>query len=475
MRGELNGVVEWGIQPEDFRTGPARSMYLYLLSYYALPQSRGSVIGPIAAGQVFPNFTVYDDPYMTTEALCSEVRQNRIALESNERMDKIREDMAKDPLMACAKLQQLATEMLQLGSGKATDIMFGSAYDRILHNYQLKKSGVDLSVAHFPWGILQKATGGLQADDYIVFYGRPKSYKSWVLAFLTMSLFMQDKRLLLYTKEMTAENIYMRIIACLSEIPYQGLRTGKLAYGHEVSMYQSRHLVRRLEAEERIIVLSGKDAPAGGDNVPWMTSKIKTYQPDIVSIDGMYLMSDVRKNKDKHARVQSISNDLRQMNLETRVPIVATLQANRQAAKHNEANFDEVAFSDAIGQDATMVARIINERETPTALVVLAGAREFDLNGFRINAVCAENFSQYGYSDEDAKITAKDIDKAKDKDKSDTDKDNGNGHAKPYNQGMLTEKQAGQQVERAIAQEVRGINAIQSAYSAPFSVPHVMR
>jgi hypothetical protein len=461
-RGEITKVVEWGIQPEDFRTGVAMNMYRYLLAYYSMPASRGSIIGPAAASQVFPNFALCDDPYMTTEALCSEVRQNRIALEANERMDKIREEMAESPIIACAKLAQLANEMIQLGSGKVTDAMFGSTFDKILSNYQLKKAGADFSVGHYPWGLLQKATMGIQPDDYIVFYGRPKSYKSWVLAYLVMCLFMQDKRIIIYTKEMTSENIFMRIIGCLAELPYQDFRGGTLSYDYEVALYQARRMIHFLEAEEKLIVLSGKDAPAGADTVPWLQSKIKTYQPDICAIDGMYLMSDIRKNKDKHQRVSSISNDLRQMNLETKVPIVATLQANRSAAKNNEANLDELAFSDSIGQDATMVMRVINEKETPTAMMVLGGAREFSLNGLRINAVPAIDFSQYGMSDEDARLSAKDIDKAKEKD-TENDKDgHGNGHAKartPSN-GLMTprmEHQAmNQDLEREFAQQAVG-------------------
>jgi hypothetical protein len=457
-RGEITKVVEWGIQPEDFRTGVAAGMYKYLLAYYSMPASRGSVIGPAASSQIFPSFALCDDPYMTTEALCSEVRQNRIALECNERMDKIREEMTESPVIACAKLAQLANEMIQLGSGKVTDTMFGSTFDRILQNYQLKKNGADFSVAHYPWTLLQKATLGIQPDDYIVFYGRPKSYKSWVLAYLVNSLFMQDKRVIIYTKEMTAENIFMRIIGCLAEVPYQEFRTGTLHYDHEVSLYQARQMVHYLQAEEKLIVLSGKDAPAGADTVPWLQSKIKTYQPDACAIDGLYLMSDIRKNKDKHQRVSSISNDLRQMNLETRVPILATLQANRAAAKNNEANLDELAFSDSIGQDATMVMRVINEKDTPTAMMVLGGAREFSLNGLRINAVPAVDFTQYGQSDEDARITSKDIDKAKDKD-TDSDKDAGANHAngrsnghKP-SPGILTPRQEHAAMDQRLEQE----------------------
>lgn len=456
-RGEIDKVTEWGIQPEDFRTGVANQMFLYLQSYYSMPQSRGSVIGPVAASQVFPNFAMCDDEFMTTDALCYEVRQNRIALECGERMDKIREEMGLNPAAACSKLSQLATEMIQLGNGKGSDIMFGSAFDRILHRYQMLKNGIDLSVAKFPWPLLQKATMGIQDDDYIVVYGRPKSYKSWVLAFMTMDLFMQDKRLVIYTKEMTADNIFKRIIACLAQVPYQDFRGASLNYQQEVGLYQARRMVHMLQANEQIIVLSAKDVSAGADTVPWLLSKVKNYQPHACIVDGLYLMSDVRKNKDKHARVASISNDLRQIPLETRVPIIATLQANRAAAKHNEANLDELAFSDAIGQDATLVMRVINEKTTPTAMLIPAGAREFNLSGLRINAIPAQNFYQYGQTDEDAIVTAKDVEKAKDGDVGEKDDPRAHAHKSPASNGMYkapTPNQEAQHVDRAIAQQV---------------------
>lgn len=435
-------------------------MFEYLISYYATPQTRGSVIGPIVSQQVFPNFILCDDLYMTTEALCSEVRRRRIQLECNERLDKIREALEQDTVGACASLVQLGTEMVQLGSSKITDVKLGLAVDQSLSLYQLRKAGWVFSVAPYPWRLLQQATGGLQADDYVVLYGRPKSYKSWVLFYLASMIFMQDRKILIYTKEMTPENVFNRILCCLAQVRYQEFRTGNLSYEEEVSLYQTRHMIHMLGAQEKIIVLSGKDANAGGDTVPWLHSKIKTYLPDAIFIDGLYLMSDVRKNKDKHSRVQSISNDLRQMNLETRVPIVATLQANRGAAKHNEANFDELAFSDAIGQDATLVARVINEKDSPSAMLVLAGAREFSLNGLRIHAAPAVNFEQFGQNDDDARLTAKDIEKAKEKDSGDSDKENAQAHAKARSNGLMTPKQEYTTVNQAIGQISNPFNTL---------------
>jgi hypothetical protein len=419
--GEIDRVVEWGIMPEDFRQGLSNSIYNYILAYYAVPESRGSIIGPSASAQFFPNFALCDDPFMTTEALCAEVRKSRIALEASEKLDRIRVEMDADPIGACAKLQQLGSEMLQLGTGKTTDVKLGTAFDQLLTHYQMQQQGVDFSVATMPWHLLQDATNGLAREDYVVIYGRPKSKKSWVLFYWATDLFMQDKRIVIYTKEMTAENVFKRIVACMARIPYYEFRKADLSRDQEAQLYLARKMVYDLRADERIVVLSGRDAPTGGDTVPWLHAKVKLYQPDVCLVDGLYLMSDIHKNKDDHKKVRSISNDLRQMILDLNVPLIATLQANRNAAKHNEANLDEIAFSDAIGQDATIVMRVINEREKNTAMLVLGGAREFTLNGLRINAEPAINFEQYGSTDHDARITAKDIEKAKESDKGESD------------------------------------------------------
>jgi hypothetical protein len=125
---------------------------------------------------------------------------------------------------------------------------------------------------------------------------------------------------------------------------------------------------------------------------------MEKHKPDIVFIDGMYLMTDARgpKNQKDNSRVQNISRDLRSTVLSTGVPIIATIQANRKADENEDANLAEIAFSDAIGQDATLAIRVINEKNTPALSLVIGGSREFYLDGFRVHGVPAVNFGYLG-------------------------------------------------------------------------------
>lgn len=398
LTGDISPIVQWGITYEDFQTPEGRTLYQHLTRYFSMAETAGAVLGPNAIRAQYPTFQIIDDPSMTVESLCHEVRQNRCKVEARQLVKSVAEMIETSPDQAFANIQNGADMLRRLQGGKATDVFAEDAVARVMDNYELRERGVDMSICPWPWNPLQEATGGVEKDDYVVLYGRPKSMKSWVLTALIAWCWQQGKRILIYTKEMTADNMYMRIAAIIAGVRYHEFRRAKLSPHEKKSVYDVLKVLRAVRAEQPMVCLSGQDTGEGGDSVPWLRSKIEEHGPDICFIDGMYLMSDVRgspKQKDNF-RVQNISRDLRRTILDTGVPIICTLQANRDAAKNSEANLDEIAFSDAIGQDATLAMRVINEKNQPTIALMVGGSREFSLDGFRIYGVPATNFSDAG-------------------------------------------------------------------------------
>ncbi len=406
--GNLNPVVQWGITTDDFLTNEGRALWETLVGYHQMPQTAGSVLGPNAVQRVFPNFQLCDDPSMTIEALCLEVRQQRLVIAYRATLERDLQLVEVDPIGTINRTQMAMLDLQNVGLSQHTDVHFHDSFARSIQRMELIEQGVDLSCGRFPWDPLQHATGGLQHDDYIVIYGRPKSMKSWVISYLLSHFYEQQKRMLIYTKEMTADNIFARAGACLASIRYQEFRRGKLSYDEKSSLYMTKRMLDMARHNQTVVCLSGKDTTDGGDTVPWLRSKIETYKPDVVFVDGMYLMTDAKGAKKDNVRVMNISRALRDTVLQTKVPIIATIQANRNAAKNQDANTDEVAFSDSLSQDCTMLLRAINEKNSPTIALVMSGvSREFALNGFRIYGVPALNFEYYG------PLSDKDIEKAK--------------------------------------------------------------
>jgi hypothetical protein len=435
----LQTILNYGIGLDDFRSSEGKGMFSHLLAYYNDAASSGSLPGINAAVNLFPNFELCDDVSMATEKLCEELRRQRQVLEMRETASYLAEMCEIDPMKAAADVQVHLGQLIELGVGKNTDIHFHNTIDEILFDYEQVEAGIDLSVMKFPWPLFQMETMGLQHDDYVVFYGRPKSKKSWVLAFLIAWAYLQGKNIVAYTKEMTPKNILKRVAACLARIPYREFRQGRLASSERDTLFSLKEYIDDLRMSQRLVILSAKDVSSGGDTVPWLRSKIEKHKPDLQFVDGLYLMSpsDGRKNMSREERMTGVSRQYRQLILDTGVPGIATLQANRKAAGHHNAELDEIAYSDAIGQDATIAVRVIAERlpiedkNHNTIILAVGGSREFELPGVRIGGTPAIDFEERG------PLNEKEVTKAKE---TDTDDAVAGTNGKPKGKGKKAAK-----------------------------------
>jgi replicative DNA helicase len=425
--GNIAPVLNFGITIDDFTTNEARAFWNLILAYYTQHESRGSIVAPTMLQGWFKDLILHDDiPSMTIEALCYEVRRERVIVEGNRALVAYSEEVSlptANPAAALSRLQKSVSDLIALGTVANSDVPLSAGLSNIMQQVQLAKTGVNRARMDWPWEALNDATFGLQPDDYIIFYGRPKSMKTWVLVYLIAWAYEHEKRILVYTKEMTPDNVYHRVISCIARLPYDDVRGALSGYArndpartasieHAEKVLSELHtFVKSAPGEgERLQVLSGRDVSAGGDTVSWLKSKVEQYKPDILFVDGLYLLSDQRKATSDHVRVMNISRDLRNLVLHTGVPLVATMQANRKAAAHGDANLDEIAYSDAISQDATIAARVINDKNAPTISILIGGSREFKLHGFRINGVPSTDFTFHSQLTEQDALKAREGD-----------------------------------------------------------------
>ena len=414
--GNLNNVLEWGITTGDFTKSETVGLFQQIASYNSLPETAGSIWGPNAFQTKFPNFILCDDPSMTTEALCTEVRKDRIKLQTKQLLLEVDGLVEMDPAVAVTRLAQAAIDMQNDCSPKKVDVHLCDGVSRVWHQYCATERGDRVSIAPWPWEPMQSATLGMRSTDYIILYGRPKSMKTWVLCYI-IGFFIQlevGMRILIYTKEMDADEMFERIACIIASVDYERFTQGTLEPEERMNMWYTVDWLTSLRENMMVVCLSGQDVGYGQDTVQWLQSKIEHYKPHAVFVDGMYLMSDPNNAKKMNERVANISRAMRQLILRNKVPVIATVQANRDAAKNEEANTEEVAFSDSLGQDCTMLIRVVNEwkKGKDTLALVMGGAtRRYKLEGFRIYGYPARNFRYYGeLTSGDAEKTMRDDD-----------------------------------------------------------------
>jgi len=442
----LQTVLDYGISPNDFSTNECKATFIHLLEYYKDAATRNAVIGPNKFVTEFPHFELVDEPGMTVEAYCHEVRQSKLRRDVERAGIESGKLAQSDPIEAAKVMRQAADAIIASGYNQNEDVFLSRRIEHIVMDYELREQGGLINNILWPWELLNDITGGINDEDYVLLYGRPKSMKTFVLTYIMAMAYESGSRILCYTKEMTPDNMLLRIAAFLGRLPYQDIRMGTMTAEQKeglIDLYKHiREQAEHTSGANDLIVLSGREAKHG-DGVMWLQSKIEKYKPAACFVDGLYLMKDDRSTKrtSDWQRMTNISRDVRQMILDTGVPVIATMQANRKAAGHSSAELDEVAYADAVGQDITHAFRVINEKASPTIALVTAGAREYALHGIRINGVPCTDFEYL------SELTERDVSKVQ---KADGVPEDAQDHSKPRKKPRLRTKKANDALQKQL-------------------------
>jgi predicted ATP-dependent serine protease len=387
-------VLDWGINEADMHTAEEKLHYLFIKGFYNDAATRGSIPGKNLIKPHFPTWTFVDDKHVTTEALCAMARRDTVMLSTQKMVTKLLDTVEVDHLEALRLAHQEIKEILSLGQ-QSKDLRYGSGLQDLVQKYHEASQGLNQSKVKLPWESLQEVTGGLQRDDYALIYGRPKTGKSYHLAKLVAHFHHElGLRVLLYTKEMPPEQFLRRTVACEHRLPYVELRSGKLAPGHYEALELALAETYEVTYQDSLIILNGQDMKRGTDTVDWLEGKIEQYAPDVVLVDGLYLMSPAsgKMGGARWERITSISQDARQMQLRTGIPLVATVQANRTGSEAG-ADGAEIAGADALAQDASLMLKVVKAKNGVGALVC-AGSRELQYHGLLVNFQPCTDFTE---------------------------------------------------------------------------------
>lgn len=208
----------------------------------------------------------------------------------------------------------------------------------------------------------EKIGGWLMGEELVTIMARTNQGKSWILVEFLLNAWKQGKRVGLYSGEMSAEQIGYRFDALNEHFSNTDLRRANKDVQEEYKKY-----IEALQNNDNcFVVITPRDLGhyATVNDIDYM---IKKYNLDIVGIDQLSLMEDFRSNKNEPLRIRlsNITNDLFNLSMTYKIPVLALSQANRAAAgKNNTPELEHLAESDAIGQNSSKVigmAKVDNE------------------------------------------------------------------------------------------------------------------
>jgi len=234
------------------------------------------------------------------------------------------------------------------------------------------------------WDRFDENTGGYQGGDLITFVGRPGIGKTYVLLKQALAGWRAGYNVLVVTTEMPLVPFSRRLAAMDLGIDPDKIKKGML------STYTQRRLrgyAASMAGIDRLRIYSAD--LSGSTSV--ISNLVQEFSPDALYIDGIYMLRSAKsgKNSPKSDRTNDVLDDIKQITIDSNIPVIAASQLNRAAGKSGkDASLETIGYTDAIGTHSSIVVAIKegssgHEKDRRT-LGVMKG-REGETGDFEIN------------------------------------------------------------------------------------------
>ncbi|HTT12811.1 MAG TPA: replicative DNA helicase [Burkholderiaceae bacterium] len=207
---------------------------------------------------------------------------------------------------------------------------------------------------------LDSKTAGLQPGDLIIVAGRPSMGKtSLALNFGEHVALDQGLPVALFSMEMGASQLALRMLSSVGRIDQQRLRTGRLLDGDWPKLTEA---IKKMHEAQLFIdetpALTAVDLRARARRLARTCGKL-----GLVIVDYLQLMSASSVGENRATEISEISRSLKALAKELSVPVVALSQLNRTVEQRTDKRpvMSDLRESGAIEQDADVILFIYRE------------------------------------------------------------------------------------------------------------------
>lgn len=365
---DITTATQAGVRPGWFDDAEHSEVFQWMLDYY---NRYGESPTERALTTQFPNYRLSqscDEPYDYYVDHFRDRRTRAILVDTvvsaNEALN------ADDPKRA---QNVMSMGMLQLGSevSSLTDVDVVADTDDRYERYEERRRnvGVITGVATgFP--TLDLITGGFHPEQFILIGGTAKQGKSFML--MKSAIAAQDAGLkgLFVSFEMSVDEQLARYDALTC-----GINANKIMHGTtsdvEVEKLQKGRRTRRNLPP--MIVSADTSATT---TVSSLSAKIEQHRPDIIFVDGVYLMeNETGSEQGTPQAYTAISRGLKRLAQRVKIPLVATTQAlSSKMGRDGKVSLHSLGWSSAWSQDADLVLGVERIEDAPIInLRVVAG------------------------------------------------------------------------------------------------------
>ena len=292
-------------------------------------------------------------------------------------------DSSKLLAEAESRLQEIIENRPKKGGFKEVNSLIKEAVERL---DELFKNDTDITGLSTGFSDLDSMTSGWQKSDLVIIAGRPSMGKTaFAMNMVEHATLHQDRPVLVFSLEMPASSLIMRMLSSIGKIDATRMRSGNLVeddwprLSSAAQRLKDRPLfiddsagITPLEMRSRIKQFSRErvdqlrqkwQGEHGADTPPDVEDLYEQAQPGMIMVDYLQLMNGTNSAEGRVQEISQISRELKGLAREYNCPVIALSQLSRnveQRPNKRPVNAD-LRESGAIEQDADVIAFIYRD------------------------------------------------------------------------------------------------------------------
>jgi replicative DNA helicase len=202
-----------------------------------------------------------------------------------------------------------------------------------------------------PFKSLNKTGVGWMPGELIAMFARPTVGKTWMCIQVAATAMMNGHKTLLISTEMPTSAISLRADVVLAKMMGYNFSHSALRTGKPIDEDKYKEFLQKLNGRPLLIC----DHIQGESSISLesIASLIRKHSPELVVLDGIYLVSSGDGRKAMWEQSHSLFYGMKTLALSTNTPVFVSTQATREAANMFEPpRADQVAFGDALIRSA---------------------------------------------------------------------------------------------------------------------------
>jgi replicative DNA helicase len=215
---------------------------------------------------------------------------------------------------------------------------------------------------------IDEATAGLQGGQLITIIAPPKTGKSQIALKMALNVHAQGFIPMFQSFEMNNHEQQQRHDAMRANVSHGRLRRGKLLPAEE-----NRYIdvLNKMETEPSFHLIDA----VNGITVSALAAKIEQTKPDIVFVDGVYLMLDeVSGEMNTPQAITNVTRSLKRLAQRINKPVIITTQTLLWKMRAGKVTADSIGYSSSFFQDSDVILGLepVEEDEDIRLLKIVA-------------------------------------------------------------------------------------------------------